>query len=311
MTPAASTLPTTAARPRVAENRTPATPAGTGRPHSGTDAARTWDSSRTRRTAGRMLGQTALLAGAAAAYFSVRSVTEGDRATAVANAERVLSVERALGLDVEAAVQGAAMQLDGLVVLANWVYVFGHWPVLIGVLGWLAVQHPQRFVELRGALLLSGAVGMLIFALLPVAPPRLMDQGEIAVMVDTVLEHSRAYRVLQPPAFTNQYAAVPSLHVGWDLLAGIAIATTARRRWVRGLGVLLPVLMVLAVMVTANHYLLDAVAGAALALLSLAAVRYRARRRALAGAGGGTAAAAPAVPRPRPAGQREDRTVAA
>jgi membrane-associated phospholipid phosphatase len=101
---------------------------------------------------------------------------------------------------------------------------------------------------------------------------------------------------------------VPSLHVGWDLLAGIAIATTARRRWVRGLGVLLPVLMVLAVVVTANHYLLDAVAGAALALLSLAAVRYRARRRAPAVAGGGTAGA---VPRPRPAGQREDRTVAA
>jgi hypothetical protein len=175
-------------------------------------------------------------------------------------------------------VQAAVLHVDALVVLANWVYVFGHWPVLIGVLGWLAVRHPQRFVELRGALLLSGAVGMLVFAVLPVAPPRLVDEGELAVMVDTVLEHSQAYRVLQPPAFTNQYAAVPSLHVGWDLLAGIAIATTARRRWVRALAALLPVLMVLAVIITANHFVLDAVAGAALALASLTAVRHRARR---------------------------------
>jgi hypothetical protein len=261
-----------------------------------------------------------VLTGAAAAYFSVRSVTEGDRATAVANAERVIAVERALGLDLEPALQAAVLPVDGLVVLANWVYVFGHWPVLIGVLGWLALRHPLRFVELRNALLLSGAVGMVIFALLPVAPPRLLEQGDLAVMVDTVLEHSRAYRVLQPPAFTNQYAAVPSLHVGWDLLAGIAIATTARRRAVRVLGALLPVLMVLAVVVTANHFVLDAVAGAALALASLAVVRAgpapgpaaggdrcggRAGHRASSAAGhpgaGRTAARHPAGPRsPRP-----------
>jgi membrane-associated phospholipid phosphatase len=120
--------------------------------------------------------------------------------------------------------------------------------------------------------------------------------------------------VLQPPAFTNQYAAVPSLHVGWDLLAGIAIATTARRRWVRALGAVLPVLMVLAVIVTANHYVLDAVAGALLAVASLAAVRHRARRRAAsaARASNGLPAAPPQVlARPRPAEVSKDRAVAA
>ena len=236
--------------------------------------------SRTRSTTAGVLRQSALLTGAAAAYFLVRSVTEGDRGTAVANAERVMALERAVGLDVEPALQAAVLPAEPLVALANWVYVFGHWPVLVAVLGWLALRHPLRFAELRGALLLSGAVGMVLFAVLPVAPPRLVDEGQVAGMVDTVLEHSRAYRVLQPPAFTNQYAAVPSLHVGWDLLAGIAIATTARRRWVRGLGALLPVLMVLAVLLTANHFVLDAVAGAALATVSLAVVRRRARRQA-------------------------------
>jgi hypothetical protein len=258
-----------------------------------------------------MLGQTALLTGAAATYFSVRSVTEGDRDTAVANAERVVALERFVGLDVEPALQAAALNVDALVVLANWVYVFGHWPVLIGVLGWLATRHPLRFLELRNAMLLSGAVGMLVFAVLPVAPPRLMDAGELAVMVDTVLEHSQAYRVLQPPAFTNQYAAVPSLHVGWDLLAGIAIATTAQRRWVRGLGALLPVLMVLAVIVTANHFVLDAVAGATLAGASLAAVRHLARRPAGSPAAPGDEVSATPLPATVLVEDRAGRAVAA
>ena len=243
-------------------------------------ASATSDPEPRRRKAGRLLGQGSLLVGAAAVYFSVRSLTEGDRASAVQNAERVLAVERALGLDVEVAVQAAVLTVEPLVVLANWVYVFGHWPVLVGVLAWLALRHPLRFTELRDALLLSGAVGMVVFALFPVAPPRLVDQGELAVMVDTVLEHSQAYRVLQPPAFTNQYAAVPSLHVGWDLLAGTAVATTARRTWVRALGALLPVLMVLSVVVTANHFVLDAVAGAALAAGCLRGVQARSRRHA-------------------------------
>jgi hypothetical protein len=162
------------------------------------------------------------------------------------------------------------LHAEPLVALANWVYVFGHWPVLIAVLAWLALRHPLRFAELRGALLLSGAVG-----------------------------------------FTNQYAAVPSLHVGWDLLAGIAIVTTARRRWVRVLGGLLPVLMVLAVVVTANHFVLDAVAGAVLAVASLAVVRHRTRRRAVRTAGPALPAAAVVVARQRPAEERVEQPSAA
>ena len=269
-------------------------------------------SSSRRSTAVRLLGQVAVLTAAAATYFSVRSLTEGDRVTAVANAERVVALERVLGLDVEPAVQAAVLPVEPLVVLLNWVYVFGHWPVLVGVLLWLGLRHPLRFAELRGALLLSGAIGMVVFALLPVAPPRLLEQGEVGLMVDTVLEHSRAYRVLQPPAFTNQYAAVPSLHVGWDLLAGIAVATTARRTWVRALGALLPVLMALSGVVTANHFVLDAVAGAVLAVVCLGLVRARARRRAATAQPAGVLTAPPRVGAgQRPAADARDQLPAA
>lgn len=99
-------------------------------------------------------------------------------------------------------------------------------------------------------------------------------------MIDTVTEHSRAYRVLQPPIFTNQYAAMPSLHAGWDLLVGIAVFTAASTTMVRVVGAAMPVLMMLAVVATANHYVLDVVAGVALALAAHAGALLLERRRA-------------------------------
>ena len=87
---------------------------------------------------------------------------------------------------------------------------------------WLVWRHRPQFLRLRDAMLVSGALGHgRCSSSYPVAPPRLADLG----LVDTVTERSHAYRYLQPPAFVNQYAAMPSLHVGWDLLVGMAIFT--------------------------------------------------------------------------------------
>jgi hypothetical protein len=156
----------------------------------------------------------------------------------------------------------------------NWVYIWGHWPVIVVVLLWLFVAHPAGYLRTRNAMLISGGIGLVIFASFPVAPPRLAGLG----LIDTVTEHSSAYRVLQPPAFVNQYAAMPSLHVGWDLLMGLAVYTYARHVAVRIAGLALPVLMVSAVLLTANHYVIDAAVGAALVLASMAAARWIERR---------------------------------
>ena len=98
-------------------------------------------------------------------------------------------------------------------------------------------------------------------------------------MIDTVTESSTAYRVLQPPALVNQYAAMPSLHLGWNLLVGIAIVTTATRLGLKVIGLVLPVLMAIAVIVTANHDVLDVVAGLIFVLLGHAAALALDRRR--------------------------------
>jgi membrane-associated phospholipid phosphatase len=209
-------------------------------------------------------------------YFRVRHLTEGSRAIAVDHAHDIVGLERRWGIAVEDDLQGLVAPSEPLRTLANWVYIWGHWPVIVGVMVWLAWRHRREFLRLRDAMLLSGAVGMVVFATYPVAPPRLAD----GYMIDTVTQHSQAYRVLQPPIFTDQYAAMPSLHAGWDLLVGIAVFTAASTTILRVVGVAMPVLMMLAVVATANHYVLDVVAGVALVLVAHAGALLLERRRA-------------------------------
>ena len=137
--------------------------------------------------------------------------------------------------------------------------------MIAATLVWLVLRHPDAYALYRNGLLLSGAVGLVIFTLYPMAPPRFMDAYGF---VDTITLHSNSYRVLQPPSLVNQYAAMPSPHCGWDLLMGFAIARHAPRR-LRWIGYVLPVVMVSAVVLTANHYILDAVMGMLLVGASL------------------------------------------
>lgn len=227
-------------------------------------------------------GQAALVVLGVLIYFGGRGYTEGSREEAVDHAHDLLAFEDALGIDVEPQLQSIVAPSDSLVTAANWIYIWGHWPVIIVTMLWLAWRHRREFLRLRDAMMVSGALGMVVFVTYPVAPPRLAGLG----MVDTVTERSEAYRILQPPAFTNQYAAMPSLHSGWDLLVGIAIFTAATTLALRVIGVALPVLMGLAVVATANHYIVDVVAGVTLALIGhAAALALERRRERLRGAG--------------------------
>jgi membrane-associated phospholipid phosphatase len=222
--------------------------------------------------------QAVFVAGGLLVYFGVRALTQGDPSIADGNAHQVIAVEKAVGINAEAYFQQTVADSDIWSTVANWIYIWGHWPVIVAVLVWLLVTSPDRFTLYRNALLISGAVGMVIFALFPVTPPRLLDIG----LIDTVAEQSTAYRTLQPPSLVNQYAAMPSFHVGWDLLMGVALVVEARPLWLRALGCLLPLAMAWSVVVTANHYLLDGLAGGAIALGSLAiAVHWRRRRTRL------------------------------
>jgi membrane-associated phospholipid phosphatase len=200
--------------------------------------------------------------GAVLVYFSVRNLTAGAPERAFANTARVIELEERLGLSWEHGLQGLIIGSWWLITFANWVYIWAHWPaILTGAVVLFVLRRPY-YRRFRTTLVLSGLVGFVCFALFPVAPPRLDDLG----LIDTVTAHSNAYRTLQPPGLTNQYAAMPSLHFGWNLALGIVLFQAFRTPVTRAVAVTLPILMGAAVIVTANHFVLDVIAGGVLVL---------------------------------------------
>lgn len=217
-------------------------------------------------------------------YFIARGAAHADPAEATSHAEQIIALERSLGIFHERALQLAILQSPTIVEIVNGIYIYGHWPVIAVVFVWLARYHRDRLPRYRYAMILSGAVGVVVFLAYPVAPPRLMPAYDF---VDTVFLRSRAYRVLQPTSLTDLFAAVPSLHVGWNLLMGIALVRESSNRAARAFGAVSPLAMGTAVVLTANHYFVDVLAGVALVLVALvAADRLAARRRAVANGGG-------------------------
>jgi membrane-associated phospholipid phosphatase len=198
-------------------------------------------------------------------YFGVRAITQGSVADATDNALRVIRFERGLGIAWEGATQNAVLQSGVLVDAANAVYVYGHWPVLI-IGGFLLFRYRrEHYFRLRDVCLLSGLIGLLVFALFPVAPPRLTGLP----LVDTVTRNAEGYRQLIPDSLVNEYAAMPSFHAGWNVLLGIVVFGATRNPLLRALSVVGPALMIAAVVLTANHYVVDVVAGVAIVLACL------------------------------------------
>jgi len=257
--------------------------------------------------------EVVLVAFAILLYFGIRNRTAGSPGAAFENAHRIIDLEQALGIHWEAAVQSVALSGSGLVTLANWVYIFGHWPVILTAGVGLYLFRRRHYYLLRNAMFASGLIGFLLFALFPVAPPRLSDPG----LVDTVTQRSHAYRVLQPPGLTNEYAAFPSLHAGWNLLVGIVVFLAVASLLVRIAAVALPLAMALAVVATANHFVVDVAGGVVVVLIGLAIAIFLQRRQdastlardGVAGDRGGIAADEAAVP-DRPPGRELPRRAA-
>ncbi len=148
-------------------------------------------------------------------------------------------------------------------------------PLVAATLVGLALRRRPAYAELSRALLLAIAIASVVFVIFPAAPPRLVPELGIADTVGLAGSHdSGSFGGVK----FNPYAAMPSMHVGWSLLVGITLFGVARRRWLKAAAAAHPALMTVTVVATGNHYLLDAVAGAAIALFSLAVVRRHASR---------------------------------
>lgn len=199
-------------------------------------------------------------------YFFVRDLSAGQEREAFENAASIVDLQKSLGLDWESTLQQRILDTDWIIAVMNWVYIYGHFPVIVGSLVLLFGLSRRNFVTLRNALVVSGAFGLVCFALYPVAPPRLFDPN---AFFDSLGELSSSYQVLQNPKVTNQFAAVPSFHVGWNVLVAIAVFRASSFRLLRLVALAFPLLMMAAVILTANHWLLDIVAGLSVAFVGI------------------------------------------
>ncbi|CAL9651102.1 phosphatase PAP2 family protein [Streptomyces sp. enrichment culture] len=217
-----------------------------------------------------------LVAGLFLVYKFGRQLATGHTAEAFRNAHDVWGFERALRLPDEGAVQSLLLHGDTLVQVANTYYAAVHFPATVAFLVWLYLRRPGHYVWARRVLAAVTGAALALHLLFPLAPPRMLTA---AGLVDTARVYGPS--VYGPPStdeLSNQFAAMPSLHFGWALMlaVGLIVATRSRLRW---LWLLHPLVTLLVIVGTANHYWLDVLAAAALLALALAVLRLPHRPR--------------------------------
>jgi hypothetical protein len=213
----------------------------------------------------RWVVEAMLIAGLYLGGELARGVARGGESTAAAHAATIARLERSLHVFDEAAIQQAAGRLD-LAAFLGYAYVSVHLAGTAAALVWVYRRRRYAYTRLRNALALASGLGVVGYALFPTAPPRLAGLG----IADTV---TAATSVDLDSALVsslyNPYAAVPSMHIGFSLIVGFAVARLARRAIWRLAGAVYPLFVLFVIVATGNHFFFDAVAGAAVALLTL------------------------------------------
>jgi hypothetical protein len=202
-------------------------------------------------------------------YEGGRGLTGGGLEAAVEHAHSIASLERSLHLFVERDVQEAARALPGVLGIFGVLYLTLHLGATGGYLLWLHQRRPAHYALRRTTLVVATLLSSIVFVVYPTAPPRLAQLG----IVDTVstghvdLNHGLVH------SFYNPFAAMPSMHFGYALIVGLGLLRLARTSAVRAAALAYPVLVLLIIVATGNHFVLDAAGGALVAGIAFAAAR--------------------------------------
>ncbi|MFF4799461.1 phosphatase PAP2 family protein [Streptomyces sp. NPDC001351] len=229
-----------------------------------------------------------LVAGLFLVYKFGRQLATGHTGEALRNAHRVWDLERTLHLPGEGSVQSGLLHSDTLVHLANTYYATVHFPATAAFLIWLYLRRPAHYVWARRVLAILTSAALVLPFVFPLAPPRMLAATGL---VDTARVYGPS--VYGPPSsdhLSNQFAAMPSLHFGWALMVavGLIAATRSRYRW---LWLLHPLVTLLVIVGTANHYWLDAIVATAMLGATLALTHRPHRTVTTAGRGSAKLAA--------------------
>jgi hypothetical protein len=201
-----------------------------------------------------------------AAYSFTQGNLDRTQLLAFQNANYIVDLEKRLQIFWEPGIQQWFLGNSLLVHLSNDIYSFLFYPAIIAFAIWAYNRHHEQYRLARNVFLVSTCLGLICFALYPMAPPRMLSS---LGFVDTLARYEVVYySASMPSALVNQYAAMPSFHFGWTFLVGIGTLCIAKTFWLKLAGALLPTLMLISIVATGNHFILDAVAGAFVILLS-------------------------------------------
>jgi hypothetical protein len=243
-------------------------PPGTdGRP---TPAALAWGWAKGYSLSARLVREAVAVTVMLTLYRLGRGLVAGKDALAAANAEALIRVERTVGIFREQAWQAAVLRTDWMGFF-NWYYESVHFPLTGAFLVWVFLKHASHYARVRNSFVVATLVGFLMHWTWPLLPPRLLP-GSYG-FVDTIGAHIYGDGSKLGP-FANQVAAMPSLHFGWSLTCGVGfvLLSPSRMRWA---ALAHPALTFVAIVVTANHYFLDAVVAVPVMGVGLAATLWK------------------------------------
>ncbi len=194
-------------------------------------------------------------------YSTIRNSNEGSPGTARAHAIELMGWQKTLGINVEHAVHRWALDIDPLIIASNYFYGSLHFVVTTGVLIFLYRKFSDDYPLFRNTIAIATGLALIGFAFWPLMPPRLLPHSY--GFVDTLDKYPTFWSFNQGAVnkISNQFAAMPSVHCAWALWCTCALVPRVKHAWAKALAILYPVGTVTAIVLTANHYLLDAVGG--------------------------------------------------
>ncbi len=226
-----------------------------------------------------VLRQLALFASAYLAYRLVRGMVEGDATAAFNHARDLISIERTMHLFVEPSVQAWASGSRALMDFSSWLYVNAQTTITVGGLVYLYVRHNRNFYFVRNMFMIAMFIALIGYTVFPTAPPRFMPEWGFIDSVSDLTGVHVSHTSASMNALFNPYAAVPSMHVAFALMIGWPLARLVRHSAARVLWLLYPFLMAFVIVVTANHFIVDALLGALTAGASAYGAMWLARAR--------------------------------
>ena len=190
--------------------------------------------------------------------------TGGVPAGALGNAKLLVEIERSLGLFFEYAIQSVALDFDPVVIAANWWYGVMHFAVTAVAFVWLFRRHRADYPRWRNTFAISSVLTLAMQALWAATPPRLLEGADATpTFIDTLSTFSSPWAFSSTGGVANQYAAMPSMHIVWAVIVACVVIPRARHGWSKVAAAVYPVVTVLAIMITGNHYIVDAIGAVA------------------------------------------------